>query len=55
MPMRYVSQDRLVASIPGSRLVIYEGGGHAFHWEDPARFATDLSAFLASVASPVSP
>jgi pimeloyl-ACP methyl ester carboxylesterase len=31
--MRYVSQDRLVASIPGSRLVIYEGGGHAFDWE----------------------
>jgi pimeloyl-ACP methyl ester carboxylesterase len=49
------SQDRLAAAIPGSRLVIYEGGGHAFHWEDPARFATDLSAFLSSVASPVSP
>src|SRR5688500_3203403 len=38
------SRDRLVASIPGARLVIYEGGGHAFHWEEPARFVADLSS-----------
>jgi non-heme chloroperoxidase len=43
------SQDRLVAAIPGARLVIYEGGGHAFHWEEPARFAADLSTFLESM------
>jgi non-heme chloroperoxidase len=46
---RRESQDRLVAAIRGARQVIYEGGGHAFHWEEPARFAADLSAFLASL------
>ena len=48
---RRESQDRLAAVIPGARLVIYEGGGHAFHWEEPARFVADLSAFLASLVS----
>ena len=43
------SQDRLAATIPGARLTIYEGGGHAFHWETPTRFAADLSSFLGSV------
>ena len=39
-------QDALVEAIPGARLVVYEGGGHAFHWEDPAAFARDLVAFV---------
>jgi pimeloyl-ACP methyl ester carboxylesterase len=46
------SQDRLVAAIPGARLLVYEGGGHTFHWEDPVRFSTDLTAFLAGLAQP---
>jgi pimeloyl-ACP methyl ester carboxylesterase len=33
--------------IPGARFIVYEGYGHAFHWEDPKRFAADLVAFLA--------
>jgi pimeloyl-ACP methyl ester carboxylesterase len=41
------AQDRLLQVIPGARFIIYEGYGHAFHWEDPARFAADLVAFLA--------
>jgi pimeloyl-ACP methyl ester carboxylesterase len=40
------AQDRLLAVIPGARLITYEGNGHAFHWEDPERFATDLTAFV---------
>ena len=40
------AQDRLLAVIPGARLIIYEGHGHAFHWEDPERFANDLTAFV---------
>ncbi|MPY88915.1 MAG: alpha/beta fold hydrolase [Luteitalea sp.] len=38
-------QAALHAAIPASRLVVYPGAGHAFHWEDPAQFATDLVAF----------
>jgi len=39
-------QDELLRSIPDSRLVVYPGGGHGFHWEDPAAFAADLTAFV---------
>ena len=38
-------QDALLAAIPGSRLIVHEGAGHAFHWEDPERFAGELAAF----------
>ena len=38
-------QDALHDAIPGSRRLIYPGAGHAFHWEDPARFAFDLVSF----------
>jgi non-heme chloroperoxidase len=40
------AQDRLLECIPRARLVVYQGNGHALHWEDPERFANDLSAFL---------
>jgi pimeloyl-ACP methyl ester carboxylesterase len=40
------SQDRLLAAVSGARLLVYEGAGHTFHWEDPTRFAADLAAFL---------
>jgi pimeloyl-ACP methyl ester carboxylesterase/FAD/FMN-containing dehydrogenase len=39
-------QEALVDAIPGARLTVYRGGGHAFHWEDPAAFARDLVAFV---------
>jgi pimeloyl-ACP methyl ester carboxylesterase len=38
-------QNALAQAIPGSQLVIYRGVGHALHWEEPARFATELAAF----------
>jgi non-heme chloroperoxidase len=44
-------QDRLLAALPGARLVVHEGVGHAPHWENPARFASDLAAFLATVSA----
>ena len=39
-------QDALLAQVRGSRLIVYPEGGHSPHWEDPARFAADLVAFL---------
>ena len=39
-------QERLRDGIAGATLVVYEGGGHAFHWEEPERFARDLTAFI---------
>ncbi|HXH82500.1 MAG TPA: alpha/beta fold hydrolase [Candidatus Tectomicrobia bacterium] len=41
-----VEQDRLLAGIPGARLLVYEGTGHSPHWEEPDRFVADLLAFL---------
>jgi pimeloyl-ACP methyl ester carboxylesterase len=38
--------DELLTSIPRSRLIAYEGIGHTPHWEDPARFARDVTAFI---------
>ena len=38
--------DALAAAIPGSRLVIYPDTGHLVLWEEPARIASDLTAFV---------
>ena len=43
-------QDELLGLIPQARLRVYEGGGHAFHWEDPRSFARDLHKFVSDVA-----
>jgi len=43
------AQDRLRAVLPAAEFIVYEGAGHAFHWEDPARVATDLTAFLQGI------
>lgn len=42
-------QDRFLAAIRNSRLLVYEGAGHALHWEEPARFAADLVAFVSEL------
>jgi pimeloyl-ACP methyl ester carboxylesterase len=44
-------QHALVAAIPGAELVIYEGTGHAPHWELPVRVAADLAAFTLRAGS----
>jgi pimeloyl-ACP methyl ester carboxylesterase len=43
-------QDALLAGIARARLFVYEGGGHAVHWEQPQRFAADLADFARNVA-----
>lgn len=40
-------RDALAAAIPGSRLVVYPETGHLVLWEEPARIASDLTAFVA--------
>jgi non-heme chloroperoxidase len=42
-------QESLAAKIPNSRLLAYANLGHAIHWEDPARFAADLKAFIEQI------
>jgi pimeloyl-ACP methyl ester carboxylesterase len=39
-------QDALAEGVPGAELLVYEGAGHALHWEEPQRFAADLIAFV---------
>ena len=38
--------EALTRTIRDSKLVVYEGIGHTPHWEDPARFAHDVAAFV---------
>ncbi|MBI2862740.1 MAG: alpha/beta hydrolase [Chloroflexi bacterium] len=44
-------QETLAARIPSARLVVHPGGGHAFYWEDPARAASDVVAFVGQVVN----
>jgi len=39
-------QEALMAAVAGSRRVVYPGAGHGLHWEEPERFASDLTAFV---------
>jgi pimeloyl-ACP methyl ester carboxylesterase len=45
------AQDALLAAIPDSRLVIYDGGGHCPHWERPLQAAEDILAFVRRATS----
>ena len=42
-------QDELLARIRNARLTVYHGTGHALHWEEPERFASDVAAFVRSI------
>jgi len=42
-------QDALLRTIPDARLAVYEGCGHALHWEEPERFARELVTFATEV------
>lgn len=39
-------QEILNKAFKNSRLLVYEGIGHAVHWEEPILFAKDLNAFV---------
>lgn len=42
-------QEILNKAMKNSKLLVYEGIGHAVHWEDPERFAKDLVQFIDSL------
>jgi non-heme chloroperoxidase len=44
-------QDELLGLIPSAELVVYEGVGHTPRWEQPERFAQDVTAFASRVLS----
>ncbi|MBC7173451.1 MAG: alpha/beta hydrolase, partial [Polyangiaceae bacterium] len=39
-------QEALLATISSSDLLEYSAAGHATHWDEPERFAVDLTAFV---------
>jgi pimeloyl-ACP methyl ester carboxylesterase len=39
-------QDRLARRIPDATMLVYPGCSHTPRWEDPARFARDVAAFV---------
>lgn len=43
-------QEAQLAAVPDARLVVYSGAGHAVHWEEPERFASDLVSFVETIA-----
>jgi non-heme chloroperoxidase len=42
-------EELLNKTLKKSKLLVYEGIGHAVHWEDPKRFADDLVSFIQTV------
>jgi non-heme chloroperoxidase len=42
-------QDQLASTIPNAELAVYEGIGHTPRWEQPARFAEDVTRFVRQV------
>ena len=43
-------QETFAAAIKDSRLIVYPGAGHALYCEEPARFASDVAAFIENLA-----
>lgn len=39
-------QEMLAERIPGAELLVYRRLGHTPRWEDPARFAGEVAAFV---------
>jgi non-heme chloroperoxidase len=48
----YQDQEAIAVAIPDTRLVVYPGIGHALHWEEPERFASDLVTFIETTIRP---
>lgn len=44
-------QEFMRSAIRQSKLIVYEGTGHALHWEEPKRFVDDLLDFILNTGS----
>ncbi len=44
-----VDQENFSTNLKNERLIVYEGTGHALHWEEPERFAEDLLSFIKGI------
>ncbi|MCW5657373.1 MAG: alpha/beta hydrolase [Burkholderiaceae bacterium] len=44
-------QDRLRSVLPAAELQVYDGVGHAVHWEQPTRVTQDLQRFVDALAA----
>jgi non-heme chloroperoxidase len=41
-----VDQENFTTNLKNEKLIVYEGTGHALHWEEPERFTADLASFI---------
>src|SRR4030095_2741886 len=41
-------QENFARNLKNEKLIVYEGTGHALHWEEPERFVADLVGFIKS-------
>jgi len=39
-------QEKFIQNLKNEKLKVYDGTGHALHWEEPERFATDITTFV---------
>jgi len=39
-------QEIFVKNLKNEKLLVYEGTGHALHWEEPEKFVADLVNFV---------
>lgn len=42
-------QQFFISALKGSHLIVYKDGGHSVHWEEPKRFAEDVTRFINSI------
>jgi non-heme chloroperoxidase len=50
----FSDQEMMIEAIPGTRLMVYRGIGHALHWEEPRRFVADMLRFVQQITETVS-
>jgi pimeloyl-ACP methyl ester carboxylesterase len=48
------SQQKMKNDLPSATLTIYEGVGHALHWEKPGQVAKDIALFVQTNTDTVS-